>query len=82
MNRRTFLQSAILGGVLLAIPGCLSRKSKNSPESSLNFLFILVDDLGWADVGCYGSRFYETPNIDRLASGGMKYLSIVSMKTS
>ncbi len=38
-----------------------------------NIVFILIDDLGWADVGCFGSRYYETPNIDRLASQGMRF---------
>lgn len=38
-----------------------------------NFVFLLVDDLGWADVGCNGSTFYETPNIDRLAATGMRF---------
>jgi len=38
-----------------------------------NFLFILVDDLGWVDVGVNGSKYYETPNIDRLASEGMLF---------
>ena len=38
-----------------------------------NILFVLVDDLGWADVGCFGSRYYETPNIDRLATQGMRF---------
>lgn len=38
-----------------------------------NILFILIDDLGWRDLGCYGSTFYETPNIDRLAAGGMTF---------
>jgi arylsulfatase A len=38
-----------------------------------NFIFILVDDLGWRDLGCYGSTFYETPNIDSLASQGMRF---------
>ncbi|MHA1452791.1 MAG: sulfatase [Promethearchaeota archaeon] len=38
-----------------------------------NILFILIDDMGWKDLGCYGSSFYETPNIDNLASHGMKF---------
>ncbi|MCP4968664.1 MAG: sulfatase-like hydrolase/transferase, partial [bacterium] len=33
----------------------------------MNFLILLVDDLGWADVGIYGSDLHKTPNIDRLA---------------
>lgn len=36
-----------------------------------NILFILLDDMGWKDLGCTGSTFYETPNIDRLAREGM-----------
>ena len=38
-----------------------------------NFLFILVDDLGWADVGVNGSTYFETPNIDKLATKGMLF---------
>ncbi|MGJ8643248.1 MAG: sulfatase [Luteolibacter sp.] len=38
-----------------------------------NFVFLLVDDLGWGDFGCYGSEFHETPNIDKLASQGMLF---------
>jgi len=38
-----------------------------------NVVFILADDLGWADLGCYGSTFYETPNLDRLARQGMRF---------
>jgi arylsulfatase A-like enzyme len=36
-------------------------------------ILILMDDMGWRDLGCYGSSFYETPNIDRLASEGMRF---------
>ncbi|MHC4672444.1 MAG: sulfatase [Planctomycetota bacterium] len=42
-------------------------------QSKPNFVFILIDDMGWRDLGCFGSTFYETPNIDRLASEGMKF---------
>ena len=38
-----------------------------------NIIFILIDDMGWRDLACYGSPFYETPNIDRLAAQGMRF---------
>ncbi len=38
-----------------------------------NIIFILIDDLGWKDLSCYGSKFYETPNLDRLAAEGMRF---------
>ena len=38
-----------------------------------NIIFILMDDMGWMDLSCYGSRFYETPNIDRLAAESMTF---------
>ncbi|MEZ5364406.1 MAG: sulfatase-like hydrolase/transferase [Bryobacterales bacterium] len=38
-----------------------------------NFVFILADDLGWRDLGVYGSTYYETPNIDRLAAEGVRF---------
>jgi arylsulfatase A-like enzyme len=41
--------------------------------TGLNFVFILIDDLGWKDLGCYGSEYYETPNLDRLARDGMRF---------
>ena len=46
-----------------------SKKSAGQP----NILYILADDLGWRDLSCYGSTFYETPNLDRLAARGMKF---------
>ena len=42
-------------------------------NESPNIVFFLVDDLGWTDLGCYGSSFYETPNIDRLANEGIRF---------
>lgn len=43
------------------------------PEPPLNFVILLVDDLGWADLGCYGSDLHETPNIDRFARESVKF---------
>lgn len=41
--------------------------------SQLNVVFVLIDDMGWTDLGCYGSSFYETPELDRLASEGVRF---------
>ncbi len=46
--------------------------SSESAEKRPNLVFIFADDLGWTDVGCFGSKYYETPNIDRLCQSGMK----------
>ena len=43
------------------------------PPDRPNIIFFLVDDLGWADTGAFGSQFHETPHIDRLAASGMKF---------
>lgn len=44
----------------------------------LNILFILIDDLGWKDLGIYGSEFYETPNLDKLAEEGIIFTNAYS----
>ncbi len=71
LTRRNFL-----GRCGLAAPGMAAaaraRGAQRSP-GKLNFIIILIDDYGWTDSGCYGSTFYETPNIDRLAREGMRF---------
>ena len=59
----------------LAITGTapLVRLSPQQATSPPNILFILADDLGYADLSCYGRRDYTTPNIDRLAQDGMRF---------
>jgi arylsulfatase A len=54
----------------ISLFGASERSDLDRPP---NFIIILIDDLGWRDLACYGSTFYETPNIDRLASQGMKF---------
>lgn len=44
-------------------------------ERPPNVILILIDDMGWTDLSCYGSKFYDTPNIDRLANSGMRLTS-------
>jgi arylsulfatase A len=75
-TRRDFLRAMAAGAASLAVQGCAGasqRLASKATGNKPNFVLILVDDLGWMDTGCYGSRFYETPNIDRLAAEGMKF---------
>jgi len=71
LNRRDFLKVA---GITTAafVTGC-SGQITSTKSRRPNFVFILVDDLGWTDLGCYGSSFYETVNIDTLAAEGMRF---------
>jgi len=71
MNRREFLKWAGASGAL-ALLSPLTSAGKTT-KKKLNFVFILIDDMGWVDAACYGSTFYETPNIDRLAAEGMRF---------
>jgi arylsulfatase A-like enzyme len=53
----------------------LSPWSGAAEPAPPNIVFILADDLGYTDLACYGSRYYETPQIDRLAAQGLRFTS-------
>src|SRR5581483_3900187 len=55
---------------LLASTARIARAADPPP----NIIYIMADDLGYADLSCYGRRDFTTPNIDRLAAGGMRFL--------
>ena len=57
--------------LVFTVAGPLSAEEAKRP----NIVFIMADDLGWTDLACYGSKYYETPNIDRLASQGVRFLA-------
>jgi len=77
MNRRDFVKAVAAGAASLALPGCTAGSGQTTAPAKAqkkpNLVFILIDDMGWTDVGCYGSKFHETPNIDQLAEQGMKF---------
>jgi len=73
INRRTFLRQCSAGALALAAGGMGAGRTAADTSRTPNFVFILIDDMGWRDVGFMGSRYYETPNIDRLAAQGMVF---------
>ena len=74
-DRRTSRRALIGAGGALAAGLALSpRGGRAAAPKQPNILFILADDLGYADVSCYGRPDYKTPNIDRLAAEGMRFV--------
>ena len=69
MNRRDFLKAVSIGALTATIQGCRTWPIVKSPRP--NIIFILADDLGYGDLGCYGQKEIATPNIDRLAKEGL-----------
>ena len=67
------MKKRIFSMLPLALPVALSAADAPKPAAKPNIVFILIDDMGWTDVGCFGSTIYKTPNIDKLAAQGMRF---------
>ncbi|HWS00287.1 MAG TPA: sulfatase, partial [Prolixibacteraceae bacterium] len=63
----------ILGCSMLLMTGMNLQAQEPKISNQPNIVFILADDLGWKDLGCYGNPFNETPNIDLLAKSGVRF---------
>jgi arylsulfatase A len=82
MDRRQFIKTAGAGAASLALPRCTRTLQKLPGETNQarlpNFIIILTDDQGYGDIGCFGADRQhgvadETPNLDRMASEGMRF---------
>jgi arylsulfatase A-like enzyme len=77
LPRRDFLRALGLGVTGLSVssfgPLACERSRGDGDRRPPNFVFFLVDDLGWRDAGVFGSTFHLTPHIDRLAASGMRF---------
>ena len=67
------MKKTILLAVFLPLISSFGSLASAAPAKQLNILFILADDLGWSDLGCFGSTFYDSPNLDGLAKEGLKF---------
>ncbi|MHC4110348.1 MAG: sulfatase [Planctomycetota bacterium] len=81
-TRREFLKTiglaAVSAGTLFESASCVSTGQRRSAKRRPNIVLIFIDDLGYKDLGCFGSKYYETPNIDKLAGQGMRFTSAYS----
>ena len=71
MRRRDFIKTAGAGAALMAFPAI--PHSDTPAGSKPNIIFILADDLGYGELGCYGQTKIRTPRIDRLAAEGLRF---------
>ncbi len=77
-TRREFLKMtgfvAASLGVPSLLPGCAGvGRTTGAGGKRPNIIFILADDLGYGDLGCFGQKIIQTPNIDRMAQEGMRF---------
>ena len=70
--RRVDLKPTILRTVLAGL-SAIAFLSCGSEEPRINVIFLLLDDMGYADTGVYGNTYHRTPNIDKLAADGMRF---------
>ena len=88
VTRREFVRTALSGSALAgaaiagagirASPSLGQRRQARGGTDRPNILFILADDLGYGDLSCYGRPDYQTPNLDRLATQGVRFVNAYS----
>ena len=74
VTRREFVSGAVGATVAASLINATVADAQPRP----NILFILADDMGWADLSCYGRPDYQTPNLDKLATQGMRFTNAYS----
>ncbi|MBL7220044.1 MAG: sulfatase [Phycisphaerae bacterium] len=74
-TRRSFLRQVGAAGAALTIGGSAFTKAAKPAAKKPNFVLIFIDDMGYGDIGCFGSKANRTPRLDQMAAEGMKFTS-------
>lgn len=80
MDRRDFIKTIGAGAAAAMLPGC-GGPGSDAGDGRPNIIYILADDLGYGELGCFGQEKIRTPNIDRLAAEGMRFVQHYSGST-
>ena len=72
ISRRDFIKTTA-GSIVAAVSGCAFGSRRTSGPRRPNIVYIIADDLGYGDLGCYGQKDIRTPNLDRMAREGMLF---------
>ena len=73
---KSYVLPGIAGALTMSVAGCADKNPDSAGNP--NIIFILADDLGYNDLGCYGQKIIETPNIDALANSGIRFTQYYS----
>ena len=71
IGRRSFLQRIGLAAATISLPSYL--EASKAGDKRPNIIFIMADDMGYGDLGCFGQKKFQTPNIDRIAAEGVRF---------
>lgn len=78
MNKHRAFSTTVVACCTVMALSCIAAEEAAVPTRPPNVLFILVDDLGWTDLGCFGSKAYDTPSVDNLSKQGVTFTNFYS----
>ena len=81
LNRREFLRTIGLTAAAMAVPGT-GVTAKGNRNRLPNFVIVFIDDMGYADIGPFGAKGYETPNLNRMAAEGVRFTDFYAAASS